>query len=444
MQTLEEDRMAWETSAEEARKSEEARKAHKIDEAERLANTKKRKEDEEVILAIARSEKRLARKDRRIETLERRQAEDERRLSEMETKLAAVEKKVTEGMKRIPASEDQDQSLDKDATDAQALLKNNTAERQARREEGTKDKILRTKVTKAQAAREDAEWRLKAGIQPIVWPTREEIELTKKNVQYKEGVFHIAIAGIAGSGKSSLINAFRGISNSGNRTRKEPNIKTAPTGIVETTSVIGRYVDPDPNKPFVWYDIPGAGTLRVPAWQYFNAQGLYIFDCIIVLFDNRFTETDIGLLQNCARFQIPSFIVSSKSEAKISAIMNDKQHSDDDDDEWDTVQVSQDGIYQDAREEYIKETNNSVQRILADAGLPEQLVYLVEKDILRKVVKEYSEKRGGGVFRSLPLVGKKPSSRDDRLEEKIIDEQYLLDDMLEKAYQRRVKKWWPF
>ncbi|KAF5309639.1 hypothetical protein D9758_019126, partial [Tetrapyrgos nigripes] len=147
------------------------------------------------------------------------------------------------------------------------------------------------------------------GIQPVSWPTPKEYVRMLKARQYQEGKFHFAVAGLSGSGKSSLVNAFRGI--------LDRNMKAAATGITETTSVIGRYPDPNPERPFIWYDIPGAGTLKTPDWEYFNQQGLYIFDGIIILTDNRFTATDIAILRNCARWNIPSFIVRSKSDQHI-------------------------------------------------------------------------------------------------------------------------------
>ncbi|THH04244.1 hypothetical protein EW146_g10229 [Bondarzewia mesenterica] len=120
-----------------------------------------------------------------------------------------------------------------------------------------------------EAARKEAERSLREGIQLITWPSKEEIASAKQRLQYKEGMLHFAIAGVAGSGKSSLINAFRGVRN---------NARDAcPTGIIETTTVITRYADPNSATPIVWYDVPGAGTLKAPGWQYFNAQGLCIF-----------------------------------------------------------------------------------------------------------------------------------------------------------------------
>lgn len=134
---------------------------------------------------------------------------------------------------------------------------------------------------------------LEKGLQPIKWPTENELESAKERFQYQDGYFHLAITGMAGSGKSSLINAFRGMRND--------DLYAAKTGVVETTSKVGRYPDPTTQPPMswtVWYDFPGAGTLKVPDWQYFNDQGLFIFDLIILVVDIRFTKIDLAILEN--------------------------------------------------------------------------------------------------------------------------------------------------
>ncbi|KAG1823457.1 uncharacterized protein BJ212DRAFT_1324309 [Suillus subaureus] len=75
----------------------------------------------------------------------------------------------------------------------------------------------------------------------------------------------------------------------------------------------------------VWYDVPGSGTPKVSDWQYFNDMGLYIFDCIIVLTDNRILESDLAILRACERFRnIEAFIVRSKSDQYINNMVCEK------------------------------------------------------------------------------------------------------------------------
>ncbi|KIM60665.1 hypothetical protein SCLCIDRAFT_932637 [Scleroderma citrinum Foug A] len=267
-----------------------------------------------------------------------------------------------------------------------------------------------SEVQAAEEARRDAEECLRNGLRPIVLPTAEEVAEAKAKIQYQDGLFHFAVAGNAGSGKSSLINALRGLGNSHNA--------AAPTGVVETTTAIGRY--PDSDHPFVWYDIPGAGTLTQPDWLYFNNQGLFVFDCIIVLFDNRFTETDAAILTNCRRFRIPTYIVRSKADVHIDNMIKDMADMDDTDsldDDFDQIDDLDETKYQStrevAREKFIADTRATVEHNLRVADLPDQRVYIISSRTLLTTTKKR------------------------KLSEEIIDELDLMKDILEEARLRR-------
>ena len=139
----------------------------------------------------------------------------------------------------------------------------------------------RTREEQVQKDLEQANFYLEKGIQPEVWPTEEEFQLAKNRIQYDPEKLHFAVCGSSGSGKSSLVNAFRGLKNNSQQ--------AAPTGVVETTKAITRYPEPRielPYKRLVWFDCPGAGTLEIPGWQYFNQQGLFIFDIIVLVYDS--------------------------------------------------------------------------------------------------------------------------------------------------------------
>lgn len=265
-------------------------------------------------------------------------------------------------------------------------------------ERASRDAAEKARIAKE--AQEEMEANLRKGVQPIIIPTPEEVAAAKSKVQYQDHLFHFAVAGVSGSGKSSLINAFRGLRNR--------DIGAAPTGIVEMTSTVDRYPDPNPRNPFVWYDIPGAGTLQQSDWLYFNSQGLFVFDCIIVLFDVRFTTTDIAILKNCQRFQIPTYIVRSKADAHIRNIMRDLGYESGSD-----GRARRAELYSAAREQYIKETRVTVQRNLQEADLPDQKVYIVCNTTVLSTVKDRS------------------------LSPKTIDELDLMKDLLEEARSRR-------
>lgn len=255
----------------------------------------------------------------------------------------------------------------------------------------------RRRVEKEVWLREEAERNLEEGIPPVKYPTGDEFQAVRKRHQYQDGSLHLAITGVSGSGKSSLVNAFRGL--------RDKHQDAAKTGTSETTEEIGRYCDPV--RPWIfWYDIPGAGTLKVPDWQYFNDQGLYIFDIIIIAVDIRFTKIDVGLLFSCSRFGIPVFIVRSKADQHISNIVDDGRGDDDSDNDDDTIRTN-------ALNKFTVETRQEFESILKTAGLPPQEVYIVSKGTLITLIK-----------------GIKPPAN-------IIDEVKLMRDVIDTANKRR-------
>ena len=216
-----------------------------------------------------------------------------------------------------------------------------------------------------------------AGIRPAVTPSLEELAAAKRRIQYREDCFRLAVTGICGSGTSSLVNAFRSLRNR--------DAGAAAVGVTETTLQMARYPDANPESAFVWYDFPGASTIKCRDWQYFNDQGFYVLDCIIVLFNNRFTMTDIAILVNARRFNIPTYMVHSKADLCIRDVMADMGCDDDEDDDDEDVE-RRDKVYKTARKQFIEETRKSVQANLEDAKLPDQRVYIVSNSTLLSIV----------------------------------------------------------
>ncbi|EIW74625.1 hypothetical protein CONPUDRAFT_67020 [Coniophora puteana RWD-64-598 SS2] len=194
-------------------------------------------------------------------------------------------------------------------------------------------------------------------------PSTADLEDTKRRIKYGEGVYHFAVAGTASSKKTSLINALRGL-------RNRDDGATSATGI-KTTLRETQFPDSDPRNPFVWYDIPDAATLQVRDWQYFNDQGLYVFDALIVLIDNCFTKTDIAVIRNASLFNIPCYIVHSEADQRIREIMSDNGY--DSDSEAKTLST----LERAARDQFVTAMRESTQENLRAAGLPEQRVYIV-------------------------------------------------------------------
>ncbi|KAJ7782249.1 interferon-inducible GTPase-domain-containing protein [Mycena maculata] len=270
------------------------------------------------------------------------------------------------------------------------------------------EEAARVAAEEARAAREakaKVDHQLREGIQPVIMPSTADLEDAKRRIGYRDGLYHFAVAGVAGSGKSSLINALRGLRNR--------DAGAAATGITETTLRVARFPDSDPKNPFVWYDIPGAGTLQVRDWQYFNNQGLYVFDALVVLVDNRFTMTDVAILRNARLFGIPCYIVRSKADSHVRNLMREMGYESDDEEQDARSRAALEHV---AREHFVSATRKNVQEILRGADLPEQRVYIVS---------------------NLTMLSATKGNVTSKIAKRIIDEFDFLQDLLGDAYKRR-------
>ncbi|KAG1882367.1 interferon-inducible GTPase-domain-containing protein [Suillus subluteus] len=229
-------------------------------------------------------------------------------------------------------------------------------------------------LRRAEEARLATERRWFEGVRPECRPSEADIVRVRAEYRYSPGFFHLAVVGSSGGGKSSFINAVRGLSNN------DPI--AAPVGVVETTDVVTRYTDPRPGSQIFWYDVPGAGTQNVPDWQYFNNLGLYIFDCIIVLIDNRFLDSDLTILRACEQFtNIEVFIVRSKSDQHINNMALGKMPRGFDpcsaDDE---TRARFQQIKTETRREFVNKTYQNVQTNLESNNISPKGVYIVCQD----------------------------------------------------------------
>ncbi|KAF1373429.1 hypothetical protein PFLUV_G00238770 [Perca fluviatilis] len=120
---------------------------------------------------------------------------------------------------------------------------------------------------------------------------------------------NIAITGESGSGKSTFVNAFRGIRNSD----KE---RAAPTGVKETTKDFTPY--PHPNYPNVTlWDLPGIGTTNFPADKYLKLVEFERYDFFIIISADRFRENDVKLAEEIQKMKKKFYFVRSKIDHNI-------------------------------------------------------------------------------------------------------------------------------
>ncbi|CAJ0931571.1 unnamed protein product [Ranitomeya imitator] len=101
-------------------------------------------------------------------------------------------------------------------------------------------------------------------------------KLSKSLREIENAPLNIAITGESGTGKSTFVNAIRGMD--------DEQEGSAKTGVVETTKVPSPYVHPQYPSVTVW-DLPGIGTPNFVADSYLQS----------VEFSQRFKQNDIDL-----------------------------------------------------------------------------------------------------------------------------------------------------
>ncbi|KAF6836915.1 hypothetical protein CMUS01_05229 [Colletotrichum musicola] len=70
-------------------------------------------------------------------------------------------------------------------------------------------------------------------------------------------------------------------------------------GTVGTTTETTRYPAHPSFQSLSLFDVPGAGTLSVPAEGYYNLQELFTFDLLLVVWVERLGETEINIIESC-------------------------------------------------------------------------------------------------------------------------------------------------
>lgn len=133
----------------------------------------------------------------------------------------------------------------------------------------------------------------------------------KQYLEEKNNIpLNIAITGETGSGKSTFVNALRGLS--------DDDEGAAPTGVTETTLECAPY--PHPNYPNVKFcDLPGIGTTKFPADEYLKRVGFEKFDFFIIISADRFRENDVKLAMEIQKMKKKFYFVHSKIDNDMNA-----------------------------------------------------------------------------------------------------------------------------
>ncbi|XP_075046899.1 interferon-inducible GTPase 5-like isoform X1 [Mixophyes fleayi] len=121
---------------------------------------------------------------------------------------------------------------------------------------------------------------------------------------------NIAVTGESGSGKSSFVNAIRGMD--------DEEEGSAKTGVVETTTESKPYVHPHYNNVTIW-DLPGIGSPNFNSSAYLNLVQFSRYDFFIIMSSERFRYNDMQLAKEIQSMGKKFYFVRSKVDADLHA-----------------------------------------------------------------------------------------------------------------------------
>ncbi|XP_026062884.1 interferon-inducible GTPase 5-like [Carassius auratus] len=121
---------------------------------------------------------------------------------------------------------------------------------------------------------------------------------------------NVGVTGESGSGKSTFVNAFRGLG--------DEEDGSAQTGPVETTMEPEAYLHPKYKNVKVW-DLPGIGTPNFKADEYLKLVEFERYDFFIIIGSDRFRECHTQLAKEIMKMEKTFYFVRSKIDSSIEA-----------------------------------------------------------------------------------------------------------------------------
>ncbi|XDV40287.1 hypothetical protein PO909_009404 [Leuciscus waleckii] len=142
-------------------------------------------------------------------------------------------------------------------------------------------------------------------------PPAENTNKLKSKLKELENVtLNIAVTGMTGAGKSSFVNALRGLANDDGR--------AAPTGTTETTMKPNMYPHPFMPNVKIW-DLPGIGSPKFRAKKYLKDVKFNTYDFFLIVTSERFKENDIELATAIQKSKKLFYLIRTKIDNDVRA-----------------------------------------------------------------------------------------------------------------------------
>jgi len=136
----------------------------------------------------------------------------------------------------------------------------------------------------------------------------------RKTEHWKTVPLKLGVTGSSGAGKSSFINAMRGVRGNAQG--------AARVGVVESTVACTEYSYPNNGMLKLW-DLPGVGTRKFPKNTYLNEVEVNSYDCFVIMTSNRFTENDAWLAQEIGKLGKHFYVVRTKIHQDVKNDQHD-------------------------------------------------------------------------------------------------------------------------
>jgi GTPase SAR1 family protein len=132
-----------------------------------------------------------------------------------------------------------------------------------------------------------------------------------RSIGFKASDFNFVVVGPSGSGKSTFINSVRGLYSD------DVGAAKASCG-AQTTMKSARYPMSGVADNIVLWDEPGGDTMDFPAETYFERRCLRHFDCILVMYNNRFSAVMSVIIPEAYKHRVPVILVYTKMGTDVS------------------------------------------------------------------------------------------------------------------------------